>query len=154
LENSRNVSGRTKTVHEPVEIDSDYIIVDNFEALNLAKQCLQGKSMLSVDCQRIGLSKTVHLCLVLISDGSKEFLFDSLVDNVDFVKEMSAFLKQILEDEQITKIIHSCKEKSNALYLQFGILLHNIIDAQVLYRYIDTGTSEKLISLQSLFLQY
>ena len=40
-------------------------------------------------------------------------------------------LKDILEDESVTKVIHDCRQDSAALFYQFGIKLNNVLDTQV-----------------------
>lgn len=41
-------------------------------------------------------------------------------------------LKAILEDENVTKVIHDCRQDSAALFYQFNIKLQNVLDTQVL----------------------
>ena len=55
------------------------------------------------------------------------YLFDMLQINEDVLD----YLKAILEDENVTKVIHDCRQDSAALFYQFGIKLHNIFDTQV-----------------------
>lgn len=45
--------------------------------------------------------------------------------------ELAYCLKPLLESEQIVKIVHDVRNKSNALYTQFGIILNNVFDTQV-----------------------
>ena len=40
-------------------------------------------------------------------------------------------LKSVLEDADVTKVIHDCRQDSAALWYQFGIKLNNIFDTQV-----------------------
>lgn len=45
--------------------------------------------------------------------------------------ELAYCLKPLLESDQIVKIVHDVRNKSNALYSQFGIILNNVFDTQV-----------------------
>ncbi|KAK1396886.1 hypothetical protein POM88_006749 [Heracleum sosnowskyi] len=45
--------------------------------------------------------------------------------------------KPALESVNITKVIHDCKRDSEALYFQFGIKLHNVVDTQIAYSLIE-----------------
>lgn len=45
--------------------------------------------------------------------------------------ELAYCLKPLLESDQIVKIVHDVRNKSNALYTQFGIILNNVFDTQV-----------------------
>lgn len=40
-------------------------------------------------------------------------------------------LKSILEDVNVTKVMHDCRQDSAALFYQFGIKLQNVLDTQV-----------------------
>jgi len=45
--------------------------------------------------------------------------------------ELAYCLKPLLESEQIVKIVHDVRNKSNALHVQFGIILNHVFDTQV-----------------------
>lgn len=54
------------------------------------------------------------------------WIFDLLLN-----PELAYCLKPLLECEQVIKVVHDVRNKSNALYNQFGILLSNVFDTQV-----------------------
>lgn len=60
--------------------------------------------------------------------GSTCYLFDMLQITEPFLQQ----LKSILEDLNVTKVMHDCRQDSAALFYQFGIKLHNVLDTQVL----------------------
>lgn len=45
--------------------------------------------------------------------------------------ELAYCLKPLLESERVVKIVHDVRNKSNALYAQFNIVLRNVFDTQV-----------------------
>lgn len=45
--------------------------------------------------------------------------------------ELAYCLKPLLESEQIVKVVHDVRNKSNALFSQFGIMLKHVFDTQV-----------------------
>lgn len=45
--------------------------------------------------------------------------------------ELAYCLKPLLESDQVVKIVHDVRNKSNALYSQFGIMLNHVFDTQV-----------------------
>lgn len=51
--------------------------------------------------------------------------------------------KPALESVYVTKVIHDCKRDSEALYYQFGIKLHNVMDTQIAYYLIEEQLGKK-----------
>jgi len=45
--------------------------------------------------------------------------------------ELAYCLKPLLESDKVVKIVHDVRNKSNALYVQFKIILNNVFDTQV-----------------------
>ena len=41
-------------------------------------------------------------------------------------------LKEVLECKDILKVFHDCRNDSGVLYKQYGILLQNVFDTQVI----------------------
>ncbi|KAK9099241.1 hypothetical protein Syun_026286 [Stephania yunnanensis] len=53
-----------------------------------------------------------------------------LVDVVQGGDAIMTACKPALESNNVVKVIHDCKRDSEALYFQFGIKLHNVVDTQ------------------------
>ncbi|GJM94125.1 hypothetical protein PR202_ga10742 [Eleusine coracana subsp. coracana] len=66
-----------------------------------------------------------------------------LVDAIEGGKELIEACKPALESEHIVKVIHDCKRDSEALYFQFGIKLHNVMDTQIAYSLIEEQEGKK-----------
>lgn len=53
-----------------------------------------------------------------------------LFDMVNELPGAAAFLKQLLEDPRIVKVLHDCRQDAAALLVQKGISLRNVYDTQ------------------------
>lgn len=86
-------------------------------------------AIISVDCEGVNLGTKGQLTILEIGTVRGEaFIFDLLL-----CPELmnDGGLRGILEDENIIKIIHDCRNDSYNLYSQFNILLRNVFDTQV-----------------------
>ena len=106
----------------------EVVIVDTEDILQRSKLELENVKELSFDCEGINLSRTGTLCVVQISSRSKTYLFDVLSSAKDCIVH---YLKEILENSDIIKIIHDVRMDSDALYHQFDIKLYGIHDTQI-----------------------
>lgn len=87
--------------------------------------------VISVDCEGINLGLKGELTLVEIGTVRGEaFIFDVL-QCPNIVTEGG--LKALLENENVIKIIHDCRNDSVNLFVQFKVLLRNVFDTQVCY---------------------
>lgn len=85
--------------------------------------------VISVDCEGINLGLRGELTLVEIGTIRGEaFIFDVL-QCPNIVTEGG--LKALLENENVIKIIHDCRNDSVNLFVQFKVLLRNVFDTQV-----------------------
>lgn len=66
-----------------------------------------------------------------------------LVDAIRGGKKLLNACKPALESVYVTKVIHDCKRDSEALYYQFGIKLHNVMDTQIAYYLIEEQLGKK-----------
>ena len=83
------------------------------------------------------------LCILQIKTARKTFIFDFLKkDKFDLSK-----LKKIFENKDILKVIHSCKQDLEVIFLHFGIIIYPIFDTQIAYSLI---TGEENIGYTSL----
>lgn len=85
--------------------------------------------VISVDCEGINLGLKGELTLVEIGTIRGEaFIFDVLqCPNI----MTEGGLKALLENDNVIKIIHDCRNDSVNLFVQFKVLLRNVFDTQV-----------------------
>lgn len=85
--------------------------------------------IISFDCKGVNLGVKGQLTLIEIGTVRGEaFIFD-LQQSPQMV--LDGGIKMLLEDENIIKIIHDCRNGSYNLYSQYNILLRNVFDTQV-----------------------
>lgn len=85
--------------------------------------------VISFDSKGVNLGMKGQLTLIEIGTVRGEaFIFD-LQQCPQMV--VDGGLKMLLEDENIIKIIHDCRNDSHNLYTQYNILLRNVFDTQV-----------------------
>lgn len=85
--------------------------------------------VISFDCEGVNLGVKGQLTVIEIGTVRGEaFIFD-LQQCPQMV--VDGGLKQLLEDENVIKIIHDCRNDSYNLYAQYNILLRNVFDTQV-----------------------
>ena len=75
------------------------------------------------------------LALVQIFDGDKIFLIDPLSTSCP------ESLREVLENPEITKIFHSCKEDLEVLYTSWNCKLKGLFDTQVAYSFLNSELS-------------
>jgi ribonuclease D len=69
------------------------------------------------------------LCILQIKTARKTFIFDFLKkENFDLLK-----LKEIFENKDILKVIHSCKQDLEVIFLNFNSIIFPIFDTQIAY---------------------
>lgn len=115
LQNTRVIS----SVHE-----------SQFVTENIAKYATKTEPVvISVDCEGINLGLRGELTLVEIGTVRGEaFIFDVL-QCPNIITEGG--LKALLENDNVIKIIHDCRNDSVNLFVQFKVLLRNVFDTQV-----------------------
>lgn len=85
--------------------------------------------IISFDCEGVNLGVKGQLTIIEIGTIRGEaFIFD-LQQCPQLIADGG--LKFILEDENIIKIIHDCRNDSYNLYTQYNVLLRNVFDTQV-----------------------
>jgi len=85
--------------------------------------------IISFDCEGVSLGSKGQLTVIEIGTIRGEaFIFD-LQQCPQMV--LDGGLKELLEDENVIKIIHDCRNDSFNLYSQYNILLRNVFDTQV-----------------------
>lgn len=91
------------------------------------------KLVIGFDCEGVDLCRYGTLCIMQIAFPDAIYLVDA-IEGGDMLIEAC---KPALESRYITKVIHDCKRDSEALYYQFGIKLHNVMDTQIAYTLIE-----------------
>ncbi|XVF74466.1 hypothetical protein PTKIN_Ptkin13bG0112400 [Pterospermum kingtungense] len=85
------------------------------------------------DCEGVHLCRYGTLCIMQLAFSDAIYLVDAIQGGEELMKAC----KPALESSFITKVIHDCKRDSEALYYQFGIKLHNVLDTQIAYSLIE-----------------
>ncbi|KAL6882122.1 hypothetical protein ACP4OV_011594 [Aristida adscensionis] len=91
------------------------------------------KLVIGFDCEGVDLCRNGALCIMQLAFPDAVYL----VDAIEGGKELIQACKPALESDHITKVIHDCKRDSEALYFQFGIKLHNVMDTQIAYSLLE-----------------
>lgn len=89
--------------------------------------------VIGLDCEGVDLCRTGALCIMQLAFPDAIYLVDAIQGGEVLMKAC----KPALESVNITKVIHDCKRDSEALYFQFGIKLHNVVDTQIAYSLIE-----------------
>jgi len=103
-------------------------------------KAIDGKSRVSADCEGVNLSRFGSVTLVSIGIsmpfGTVVFLFDLLLGAIDKKLHDSQMkvLKKLLEDKEVEKIMHDCRQDADALSKCQSIELINVWDTQVIYQ--------------------
>ncbi|KAK9690140.1 hypothetical protein RND81_09G107500 [Saponaria officinalis] len=85
--------------------------------------------VIGFDSEGVNLSRHGILCILQIATSDAVYIVDAISGGKDAMNAC----KPALESPYITKVIHDCKRDSEALYFQFGIKLHNVVDTQIAY---------------------
>jgi exonuclease 3'-5' domain-containing protein 1 len=112
------------------------LVITDKEALGAAVQCIAQHSTIAIDCEGCNLSRTGRLCLVQVSLPPPKtcvYLFDLVSMDSDTLEALKQSLGTILEDRNVTKVIHDCRQDSDALFHQLGIRLDGVFDTQASY---------------------
>jgi ribonuclease D len=117
-------------------MEHETIFVQSREDLDRFESIIDGQTSVAFDVEGIRLSRTGAPTLATLgihADGAVViFLFDLFVkDNVDYYDDQIAILRNVLQDLSVIKIIHDCRNDSDALNEYFGIALRGIMDTSV-----------------------
>ncbi|KAL5704539.1 hypothetical protein ACHQM5_022950 [Ranunculus cassubicifolius] len=91
------------------------------------------KLAIGFDCEGVDLCRYGTLCIMQLAFPNAVYL----VDIIQGGEMLMNACQPALESSYITKVIHDCKRDSEALYFQFGIKLHNVVDTQIAYSLIE-----------------
>ncbi|CAL5373877.1 unnamed protein product [Camellia sinensis] len=95
--------------------------------------------VIGFDCEGVDLCRYGTLCIMQLAFPDAIYLVDAIQGG----KVLMNACKPALESSYITKVIHDCKRDSEALYFQFGIKLHNVVDTQIAYYLIEEQQGRK-----------
>ncbi|KAA8541717.1 hypothetical protein F0562_022869 [Nyssa sinensis] len=95
--------------------------------------------VIGFDCEGVDLCRYGTLCIIQLAFPDAVYLIDAIQGG----KKLMKACKPALESGCITKVIHDCKRDSEALYFQFGIKLHNVVDTQIAYYLIGEQQGQK-----------
>jgi hypothetical protein len=115
----------------------EVVIVTSTANLEKAKQIILGQKLLALDCEGVSLCRNGCITIIQLSTPTHCFLFDMLESNTSAPMEIGnntevvQFLKSVLEDRGIIKVIHDCKMDSDALLHRLGITLRSVHDTQI-----------------------
>lgn len=116
-------------------MEHETILVQSREDLDRFASIIDGQTIVTFDVEGIRLSRTGAPTLATFgvqADGVViVFVFDLFVSSVDYFNDQIAIIKNILQDLSIIKIIHDCRNDSDALNEFFQITLRGIMDTSV-----------------------
>ncbi len=112
------------------------IVIQNDLSRELKEQFSKSK-VLGIDCEMMGLDPSRdRLCLVQIAADSKSYVLVQIGK-----KENAPILKELLEDEGITKIFHFARMDILFLYCRLGIDVKNIYCTKIASKIARTYSS-------------
>jgi hypothetical protein len=117
-------------------LDRHLSVVTVEGGLRSALDKISAFSMIALDCEGCQLSRTGRLCLVQValpSTSAAVFLFDLVSMDQCTLEVLKEGLGKILAVSSITKVMHDCRQDSDALFHQLGIRLENVFDTQASY---------------------
>ncbi|EQA35670.1 3'-5' exonuclease [Leptospira inadai serovar Lyme str. 10] len=115
-----------------MQIQSDYIVVDNIRSLQLALITLAQSDCISIDTESSGYyTYYSKVCLIQISSKGKNYIFDPIR-----LADVSG-LGPLFENPAILKIFHSASDDIKALKRDFSFKFVNIADTMFSSRLLD-----------------
>jgi exonuclease 3'-5' domain-containing protein 1 len=120
---------------ESIYLCNGVTLITNASTFHQFKLVVQGRKVIGIDAEGVDLSRLGSLTLfslgVKVTNGVHVFLFDMIQTNKELLREQKIVLKEIMEDVNVTKIIHDCRQDSDALFHQFGITLRSVFDTSI-----------------------
>lgn len=125
-------------------MEHEIVLVKSREDLDRFVSLVDGQTSVTFDVEGIRLSRTGAPTLATIgvqADGVVVvFLFDLFVKEWDFYDDQIVILKNVLQDLSVIKIIHDCRNDSDALNEFCKITLRGIMDTSVYDMFIRGST--------------
>ncbi|XP_068652483.1 uncharacterized protein [Aristolochia californica] len=102
---------------------------------------IEKKLVVGFDCEGVDLCRYGTLCIMQLAFPDAVYLVDAIQGGPMLMQAC----KPALESSYITKVVHDCKRDSEALYFQFGIKLHNVMDTQIAYSLLEEQEGRRKI---------
>ncbi|XP_011615048.1 piRNA biogenesis protein EXD1 [Takifugu rubripes] len=106
-----------------------FVVIDEFqEKFGAAVMHIKSQCVIGVGADGLKMFEHGRLCWLQISTKKKVYLFDILIlGSMAFRNGLSS----ILENKEILKVLHDCRDVAGCLIGQFGVKLTNVFDTQV-----------------------
>ena len=108
--------------------------------------CFAGETLLAMDIEGVDLGRSGIVSLIQLATREHCFVFD--VQEKPIEDPLVLWLKTLLEDSNITKIVHDCRMDSDALQHCLGITIENVHDTScwhsVLFAEVNPGLNQIL----------
>jgi 3'-5' exonuclease len=128
------------------------LVVNNARTLERARLVLHRPRVLALDCEGVNLGRKGQITLVQVATQEHCCLFD--VKHKGRSSDLVIFLRSLLQDENIIKIIHDVKADSDALYHLLGISVTAIHDTQAYQMVIRPTGDSRGLNLNSTLQQF
>jgi exonuclease 3'-5' domain-containing protein 1 len=146
---SSEVSCKVKWLKSITKIPNNVIFIDKEEDVKMYVDQIRVYKVISIDCEGVNLGRSGTISLIQIATGNRVYIFD-----VTTLKErvFELGLKDILESDDIIKVLYDARADCDALWNIYKILLSNIIDLQVLCME-EVYDNERLIGLVGIIMR-
>jgi hypothetical protein len=117
-------------------------VIDEFDeaiAIELSS-AFAGVVAIALDAEGVDLSRHGRISIVQVSTPTQCFLIDVLDKDAD--DPLVAWLRTLLENEEVVKIIHDCRMDADALHHLLSIALINVHDTSC-WHAVLTGQADK-----------
>ncbi len=88
---------------------------------------LKGTNMVAIDCEGDLSGRNPQISLIQVAAPSAIYLLDMLAEGQAM---MDGGLRDLLESSGVLKVLHDCRNDSNALWVQYGCFVNPIFDTQ------------------------
>lgn len=131
-------------------INKDYVFIDNFGALENLVKDLQTSKIISFHCNEVQ-GKLIGISFSS-EKGKADFvpLYEESEENIERVN----LLKEIFENENITKIVYDLKTEKHILSRYACSIKGNCFDVQLAHYLLDSEVSHKVDFLSEKYLSY
>lgn len=97
-------------------------------AFSFVPKDLYNQGMIGVSMQGQALSRLGTVSVIVLSTKERLYVFDIVSLGEEWCFSEDSFLREILEDEGIPKVVHDCRALSDILKNKYNILLANVYD--------------------------
>ena len=131
-------------------INKDYVFIDNFGALENLVKHLQTSKLISFHCNEVQ-GKLIGISFSS-EKGKADFvpLYGKSEENIERVN----LLKEIFENENITKVVYDLKTEKHILSCYACSIKGNCFDVQLAHYLLDSEVSHKVDFLSEKYLSY